>query len=96
MAEVKNGLDGKTDSLYANGLHIAKDRYVLTKVEDDNKMLYARKVCSSCNRLSQPCLPSFQNTTIFQQPPPTIYGVSKYFFIESIHGIYTNFQLSIN
>ncbi|ATZ45216.1 Bcpfy1 [Botrytis cinerea B05.10] len=43
MAEVKNGLDGKTDSLYANGLHIAKDRYVLTKVEDDNKMLYARK-----------------------------------------------------
>ncbi|THV44026.1 hypothetical protein BGAL_0760g00020 [Botrytis galanthina] len=43
MAEVKKGLDGATDSLYANGLHIAGERYVLTKVEDDNKVLYARK-----------------------------------------------------
>ncbi|KAF7914021.1 uncharacterized protein EAF01_000427 [Botrytis porri] len=43
MAEVKKGLEGATDSLYANGLHIAGERYVLTKVEDDNKVLYARK-----------------------------------------------------
>lgn len=44
MAEVVKGLNGKHDDLYANGLHIAGERYVLTKVEDENKVLYARKV----------------------------------------------------
>ena len=43
MAEVVKGLNGKHDDLYANGLHIAGERYVLTKVEDENKVLYARK-----------------------------------------------------
>ncbi|QSZ30955.1 hypothetical protein DSL72_000514 [Monilinia vaccinii-corymbosi] len=43
MAEVVKGLNGNHDDLYANGLHIAGERYVLTKVEDENKVLYARK-----------------------------------------------------
>ncbi|CAG8958462.1 hypothetical protein HYALB_00001405 [Hymenoscyphus albidus] len=41
MKEVVAGLSGKTDNLYANGLHIAGQRYVLTKAED--RSLYARK-----------------------------------------------------
>ncbi|PQE17941.1 profilin protein [Rutstroemia sp. NJR-2017a WRK4] len=43
MKEVANGLAGKTDPLYANGLHIAGEKYILTKVEEDSKVLYARK-----------------------------------------------------
>ncbi|CAD6447738.1 64da30ea-0b9d-4c66-b081-00d299568fc3 [Sclerotinia trifoliorum] len=43
MLEVKKGLDGKTDDLYANGFHLAGERYVLTKVDEDTKVLYARK-----------------------------------------------------
>jgi hypothetical protein len=45
MTEVANGLKGTTDPLYANGLHLAGEKYVLTKVEEDSKVLYARKVC---------------------------------------------------
>jgi profilin len=41
MTEVVAGLT-KPDDLYANGLHVAGDRYVLTKAED--RSLYARKV----------------------------------------------------
>ena len=36
------GLSGKPDKLYAEGLHVAGERYVLTKAED--RSLYARKV----------------------------------------------------
>lgn len=36
------GLSGKADKLYAEGLHVAGERYVLTKAED--RSLYARKV----------------------------------------------------
>ncbi|KAJ8058633.1 hypothetical protein OCU04_012809 [Sclerotinia nivalis] len=43
MAEVVKGLNGKTDDLYANGLHLAGEKYVLTKVDEDGKVLYARK-----------------------------------------------------
>ncbi|TGO63177.1 hypothetical protein BOTNAR_0104g00250 [Botryotinia narcissicola] len=43
MTEVVNGLKGETGSLYANGLHLAGERYVLTKVEDDGSIIYARK-----------------------------------------------------
>ncbi|PQE22852.1 Profilin protein [Rutstroemia sp. NJR-2017a BBW] len=43
MKEVVNGLKGETDPLYANGLHIAGEKYILTKVEEDSKVLYARK-----------------------------------------------------
>lgn len=46
MSEVIKGLKGETDGLYANGLHLAGERYVLTKVDEDAKVLYARKVCS--------------------------------------------------
>lgn len=42
MKEVLAGLYGKPDKLYAEGLHIAGERYVLTKVEE--RSLYARKV----------------------------------------------------
>jgi len=42
MQEVVTGLSGKPDKLYAEGLHIAGERYVLTKAED--RSLYARKV----------------------------------------------------
>lgn len=38
------GLGGKPDKLYADGLHVAGERYVLTKAED--RSLYARKVGS--------------------------------------------------
>jgi len=41
MQEVVAGLSGKTDKLYAEGLHVAGERYVLTKAED--RSLYARK-----------------------------------------------------
>jgi profilin len=44
MQEVITGLGGKPDKLYADGLHVAGERYVLTKVED--RSLYARKVGS--------------------------------------------------
>jgi len=43
MTEIVNGLKGQTDNLYANGLHLCGEKYVLTKVEEDNKVLYARK-----------------------------------------------------
>ncbi|KAM3087626.1 profilin [Clarireedia jacksonii] len=43
MAEVVKGLSGQQDGLYANGLHLAGEKYILTKVEEDNKVLYARK-----------------------------------------------------
>jgi hypothetical protein len=42
MQEVVLGLSGKPDKLYAEGLHVAGERYVLTKAED--RSLYARKV----------------------------------------------------
>ena len=42
MDEVVTGLNGKPDKLYAEGLHVAGERYVLTKAED--RSLYARKV----------------------------------------------------
>ena len=42
MQEVVTGLSGKPDKLYAEGLHVAGERYVLTKAED--RSLYARKV----------------------------------------------------
>jgi len=41
MQEVVAGLSGKPDKLYAEGLHVAGERYVLTKAED--RSLYARK-----------------------------------------------------
>jgi len=41
MQEVVTGLSGKPDKLYAEGLHVAGERYVLTKAED--RSLYARK-----------------------------------------------------
>ena len=43
MKEVVAGLEGRTDKLYSDGLHVAGERYVLTKA-DDNRNLYARKV----------------------------------------------------
>ncbi len=42
MKEVVAGLSGSVDKLYAEGLHVAGERYVLTKAED--RSLYARKV----------------------------------------------------
>jgi profilin len=42
MQEIVAGLSGKVDKLYAEGLHVAGERYVLTKAED--RSLYARKV----------------------------------------------------
>jgi len=54
MQEVVTGLSGKPDKLYAEGLHIAGERYVLTKAED--RSLYARKVRLLC---SQGCLETF-------------------------------------
>jgi len=41
MKEIINGLSGKVDSLYADGLHVGGERYVITKAED--RSLYARK-----------------------------------------------------
>lgn len=55
MKEVVSGLSGSTDNLYANGLHVAGQRYVLTKAE--GRSLYARKVrlyflfCEGCSAL---------------------------------------------
>ncbi|PQE24265.1 Profilin protein [Rutstroemia sp. NJR-2017a BVV2] len=43
MAEVAKGLKGETDALYANGLHLGGEKYVITKVEEDSKIIYARK-----------------------------------------------------
>lgn len=36
-------MSGKTDKVYAEGLHVGGERYVLTKAETD-RSLYARKV----------------------------------------------------
>jgi hypothetical protein len=41
---VISGLSGKPEKLFADGLHVAGERYVLTKAED--RSLYARKVGS--------------------------------------------------
>lgn len=41
MQEVVTGLSGSVDKLYAEGFHIAGEKYVLTKAED--RSLYARK-----------------------------------------------------
>lgn len=41
IQEIVMGLSGKPDKLYAEGLHVAGERYVLTKAED--RSLYARK-----------------------------------------------------
>ncbi|TVY81549.1 Profilin [Lachnellula suecica] len=41
IQEAITGLSGKPDKLYADGIHIAGERYVLTKAED--RSLYARK-----------------------------------------------------
>lgn len=66
MKEIVKGLNGQHDDLYANGLHIAGERYVLTKVEDENKVLYARKVrimLSVSNRFIQPYASSIPSST---------------------------------
>ncbi len=42
IQEVISGLSGKPDKLYSEGLHVAGERFVLTKCED--RSLYARKV----------------------------------------------------
>lgn len=42
MQEIVTGLKGSYDKLYAEGLHIAGEKFVLTKAED--RSLYARKV----------------------------------------------------
>jgi hypothetical protein len=44
IQEVITGLSGKPEKLFADGLHVAGERYVLTKAED--RSLYARKVGS--------------------------------------------------
>ena len=44
MQEIVSGLSGKAEKLYAEGLHVAGERYVLTKAEE--RSLYARKVRS--------------------------------------------------
>jgi len=41
IQEIISGLNGKVEKLYAEGLHVASERYVLTKAED--RSLYARK-----------------------------------------------------
>jgi len=41
MQEIVTGLSGSYDKLYAEGLHIAGEKFVLTKAED--RSLYARK-----------------------------------------------------
>ncbi|TVY35475.1 Profilin [Lachnellula occidentalis] len=41
MQEIVTGLGGSYDKLYAEGLHLGGDKYVLTKAED--RSLYARK-----------------------------------------------------
>ncbi|KAN0106208.1 putative profilin [Hyaloscypha variabilis] len=41
IQEVISGLSGKPDKLYSEGLHVAGERFVLTKCED--RSLYARK-----------------------------------------------------
>jgi len=41
LKEIIAGLTGKVDKLYAEGLHVAGERFVLTNVED--RSLYARK-----------------------------------------------------
>lgn len=45
MAEIVAGLSGNVDKLYAEGLHVAGERYVITKAED--RSIYARKVSST-------------------------------------------------
>jgi hypothetical protein len=53
MKEVVAGLSGSVDKLYAEGLHVGGERYVLTKAED--RSLYARKVKNShFNMLQHP------------------------------------------
>jgi profilin len=42
MQDIVAGLSGTVDKLYAEGLHVADERYVLTKAE--GRSLYARKV----------------------------------------------------
>ncbi|OWP03718.1 hypothetical protein B2J93_6061 [Marssonina coronariae] len=41
LKEILAGLAGSVNKLYADGLHVAGERYVLTKAED--RSLYARK-----------------------------------------------------
>jgi len=41
IQEVITGLSGKLDKLYAEGLHVAGEKYVLNKAED--RSLYGRK-----------------------------------------------------
>lgn len=43
MKEVVAALGGSVDKLYAEGLHVGGERYVLTKAE--GRSVYARKVC---------------------------------------------------
>jgi hypothetical protein len=71
MQEVVAGLSGKTDKLYAAGLHVAGERYVLTKAED--RSLYARKVCSLCLFYSLPakCLKAASSASILRTERPT-------------------------
>lgn len=42
MKEIIAGLSGTVDKLYADGIHVGGERYVLTKAE--GRSLYARKV----------------------------------------------------
>jgi profilin len=42
MQEVVTGLGGQHDKLFAEGLHVGGERYVVTKAED--RSLYGRKV----------------------------------------------------
>ena len=49
IAEVVNCFNDKTDKVFADGLHIAGERFVLTKVDEEekgDKVVLARKVCS--------------------------------------------------
>lgn len=42
MKEVVSALSGQVDKLYAEGLHVASERYVVTKAE--GRSVYGRKV----------------------------------------------------
>ena len=43
MQIIVAGLKGDTDKLWADGTHIAGEKYVTTKAEE--RSIYARKVC---------------------------------------------------
>lgn len=43
LADILNGSEAATAKAQAEGFHIAGDRYVVTRIED-NRSIYARKV----------------------------------------------------